>query len=449
MPKTAASLPEIQPHAAGIDIGATAIYVAVPRDAAPQPVRRFETFTADLNEMAEWLEACRIKTVAMESTGVYWIPVFQILESHGFEVCLVNARHVKNVPGRKSDVSDCQWLQYLHAVGLLQRSFRPPQAVCAIRSIVRHRDSMIAAGASHIQHMQKALTQMNVQIHHVLSDLTGATGRAIVEAILAGERDPDRLADLRNPRVKASRETIRKSLEGDWRGEHLFALRQAHESWKHCRTMIRECDSEIERMLKGFDGPDDASRSEAVIDLEDEPSEAIFDLKAELERIQGSDLTLVPGLDTLSSYRLFSEIGREISAFPTSGHFASWLGLCPDNRISGDKVLSSRTRKVKHRAATILRLAAQTLHRSQTSLGAYYRRMRTRFGAPKAITATAHKLARIIYHLLKTRQSYDESVFVRNETDYKERRIKRLHREAASFGFQLLPSSEPEGSLVS
>ena len=454
MPKlsrTTSSLPVLQPNAAGIDVGATEVYAAVPQDADPQPVRCFETFTADLNALADWLKACGIRTVAMESTGVYWIPVFQILDAHGIDVCLVNARHVKNVPGRKSDVADCQWLQYLHAVGLLQASFRPPQTVCAIRAIVRHRDTMIAQAASHIQHIQKALSQMNLQVHHVISDLTGKTGLAILEAILAGERDPSKLADHRDPRIKASRETIIKSLEGDWREEHLFTLRQAYESWKHYQTMIRECDAEIERMLKDFDGPADSAEQASEVAPKEagtapEPSSLpsapiAFDLKAELDRILGSDLTLVPGLGTSSIHRLFSEIGREITAFPTSGHFASWLGLCPDNRISGGKVLSVKTRKVKHRAATILRLAAQSLHRSPTALGAYYRRMRTRFGAPKAITATAHKLARIIYHLLKNRQPYDETVFARNEAAYQERRLNRLRREAAALGFQLASGS--------
>ncbi len=251
--QTTAALPVLNPNAAGIDIGATSLFVAVPADRAAQPVRAFGTFTEDLIAIADWLTACGAQTVAMESTGVYWIPLFQILETRGFEVCLVNARHVKNVPGRKSDVADCQWLQYLHAVGLLRGSFRPPDAVCAVRSLLRHRDTLVTYAAAHVQHMQKALTQMNLQLHHVISDLTGKTGLAIVDAILAGERDPVVLAQLKDYRIKASTETIAKALRGDWRPEHLFTLRQALAAYRHYQQLITDCDQEAERMLREFD----------------------------------------------------------------------------------------------------------------------------------------------------------------------------------------------------
>jgi transposase len=450
-PKTTTALPVIRPDAAGIDVGATELYVAVPQDRDPQPVRAFGTFTADLYALADWLQACSVRTVAMEATGVYWIPIFQILEARGLEVLLVNARAVKNVAGRKSDVADCQWLQYLHAVGLLRGSFRPPEAICAVRTLLRHRDTLVSYAAAHVQHMQKALTQMNVQLHHVLRDLTGKTGLAIVDAILAGERDPQQLAKLRDRRVKASAETVAKALVGDWRPEHLFSLRQALAAYRHYQQLLQECDAEIMRLLQQFEaatplvGPPAPPGEEPAEVPNTEPKETARPgrgtdpLQGELQRVLGVDLTAVPGLGVRNVHSLFTELGRELHAFPTGKHFASWLGLCPDNRISGGKVLSTRTRDVRHRVAQVFRLAAQTLHHSNSYLGAFYRRMRARLGAPKAITATAHKLARIVYHLLKTRQPYDESVFAAAEARHQERRLRHLQREAAALGFNLAP----------
>jgi transposase len=443
-------MPVINPDVAGIDIGATEIYVAVPPERDDEPVRCFSSFTEDLHALADWLMACGVKSVAMESTGVYWIALFQILEARGFEVCLVNARHVKNVPGRKSDVADCQWLQYLHAVGLLRASFRPPQAVCAVRSILRHRDSLIQLGSTHVQHMQKALTQMNLQLHHVISDLTGKTGLAIVSAMLAGERDPNVLARLRDYRIKASEHTVAKALVGDYRAEHLFTLRQALQSYQHYQALIRECETEIEAQLKGFESAVDpadkplAPRSAAAKKSLGQAWQ--FDLRTELYRVLGVDLTTVPALEVATIHTVFTEVGRDLSAFPTHKHFSSWLGVCPDNRVSGGKVLSVRTRKVKSRAAAALRMAAQSLHHSTSALGAYYRRMRTKLGAPKAITAAAHKLARIIYHLLKTRQPYDESRFAQHEQRYQHNRTRRLQQQAAALGFTLVPIASAQPS---
>ena len=435
--------PVLNPHAAGIDVGATSIYVAVPADQHSEPVRCFGTFTQDLLALAYWLKECEIRTVAMEATGVYWIPLFQILEERGLEVCLVNARHAKNVPGRKSDVADCQWLQHLHAVGLLRGSFHPPQAVRAIRALLRHRDSLVKMAASHVQHMQKALTQMNLQLHHVISDITGQTGLAILDAVLAGERDPEVLAQLRHPGIKASQETIVRALQGDWRLEHLFTLRQALDAYRYYQHLLAECDAEMERQLGGFESqiaPDPAAEHPRKRTIRgNQPRFASLDLAAELHRILGVDLTRVPGVDTLTTYTLFTEVGSDLSPFPSGNHFASWLGLCPDNRVSGGKVLSVRTRKGKNRAARALRLAAYALSRSHSALGDYYRRMRTRLGAPKAITAAAHKLARIIYHLLTTGQEYDESVFAQNEERYRQRRSRWLEREAAALGYSLMP----------
>lgn len=447
---TTAALPVLNPNAAGIDIGATTIFVAVPSDRSATPVRAFGTFTADLIAIADWLQACGVQTVAMESTGVYWIALFQILETRGFEVCLVNARHVKNVPGRKSDVADCQWLQYLHAVGLLRASFRPPAAICAVRSLLRHRDTLITYAAAHVQHMQKALTQMNLQLHHVISDLTGKTGLAILDAILAGERDPVVLAQLKDHRIKASAETIAKALAGDWRTEHLFTLRQALAAYRHYQQLITECDEAVERLLMEFDSridpvevPLPPATSSHRKPQRNEARFAMTDLRTELYRILGVDLTQVPSLQSTTIHTVFAEVGRDLSRFPSAKHFASWLGLCPDNRVSGGRVLSAKTRAVRSRVANALRLAAQTLHHSHSALGDYYRRMRARLGTPKAITAAAHKLARILYHLLTTRQAYNDSVFAEYEVQYQQRRVRKLHREAAALGYTLTREEMP------
>jgi transposase len=440
--KKAQSQPIIlQPDSAGIDMGATELFVAVPPERAEESVRSFGAFTEDLNTLADWLAQCRIKSVVMESTGVYWIPVFQILESRGFEVCLVNARHVKNVPGRKSDVLDCQWLQYLHTVGLLRGSFRPQDQVCALRTYLRHRDMLIKSAARHVQHMQKALMQMNLHLHHVISELTGITGLAILDAILKGERDPRTLAALRDRRIKAGEATIMKALVGDYRPEHLFTLKQALAIYRHYQTQLQDCDRQIERQLNAFESK---TREPAPVPVgrqrkKPERNQPQFDLRSHLHRILGVDLTALPGLSTITVPTLFSEVGGDLSKFPSAKQFASWLGLCPDQRISAGKVLCAHTRSVKSRAAYALRMAAYSAGKSYSALGEYFRRMRARLGAPKAITATAHKLARIIYHLLKTGQPYDDTVFARNETLYQQRREDGLRRHARELGFALIP----------
>jgi transposase len=431
-------------HAAGIDIGATSIYVAVPVDRDPQPVRSFQTFTEDLHRLADWLQHCGIKTVAMESTGVFWVPLFQILEQRGFEVCLVNARHVKNVPGRKTDVSDCQWLQYLHSVGLLQASFRPAQQVCALRSLLRHRDSLVQMASAYAQRMQKALDQMNLQLHHVISDITGVSGVTILEAILNGERDPLKLANLRDYRIKASVETVAKSLVGDYRPEHLFTLRQSLDAWRYHRKLIADCDDEVQKHLARFASQANPKqkplpRAKKVSSSKVHTNTPSYDLRTEHYRILGVDLTEVPGINTLLVHTLLAEVGPDLSKFRSASAFASWLGLCPDNRISGGKILSVRTRHVQNRAALALRIAAHTLHHNQSSLGHYYRRMRAKLGAPKAITATAHKLARVLYHLLTTGQPYQESIFAERETQHQQRTLFRLHAQVRALGYQLIP----------
>ena len=435
------SLECIEANAAGIDVGATEIYVAVPAGRDPRPVRSFETFTEDLHRMAAWLLECKVTTVAMESTGVYWIPVFQILESKGIRVCLVNSRHVKYVPGRKSDVQDCQWLQYLHSVGLLQASFRPEDAICVIRSILRHRSSLVEMAAAHVQHMHKALTQMNLQIHHVLSDITGKSGLAIVEAIVGGERDPQKLAQLRDGRVQATEATIQKSLVGDYRREHLFTLHQSLQAYRSYQELIAACDQEIEEHLRQLDSKSDGDNPPLPTPKhkhKPRKNEFRFDLRTHLYRILGVDLTAIPGIDASTAHTLLAEVGTDLSKFPNVSAFVSWLGLCPNNKKSGGKILSRKTRKTNSRANAALRVAAQTLHRSQSFLGVFYRRMRTRLGGPKAITAAAHKLARVIFHLLTTGKAYDESIFAAEEQRLAQRREKRLRYQANALGFELV-----------
>ena len=432
--------------AAGVDIGAEEIFVAVPAERTPEPVRSFGSFTRDLHELADWLQECRVRTVAMESTGVYWIPLYQILETRGFQVFLVNAQHVKNVPGRKSDVSDCQWIQYLHSVGLLKASFRPPDEICVIRSLWRHRESLVQMAAEHIMHMQKALSQMNLQLHHVLSDITGLSGLAILDAILRGERDPVKLASLCNGRVKSPREKVAKSLEGDYRPEHLFALRQSLVGFRFYQKLMAEVDVELElkmRELPRAEGaPDQMPPRTKKCFYQRANNEPSFDLKAELFRISGVDLTDVPGISAITAHTIIMEVGPDLSRFRNASAFASWLGLCPEKQVSGGKVLYTRSRKVKNRAAIALRLGAHCLYHAKNYLGDYYRKMKWRLGAPEAVTATAHKLARIVYHLLSTRQPYAEAVLVKSDQQENTRAERRLRRQAAHLGFQLLPAPE-------
>lgn len=441
-------LPMLHPDAAGIDIGAEEVFVAVPADRAIESVRSFGTFTRDLYDVADWLQSCRVRTVAMESTSIYWIPLFQILETRGFEVFLVNAQHVKNVPGRKSDVSDCQWIQYLHAVGLLKASFRPVDQICVIRSLWRHRESLVQMAAEHTMHMQKALSQMNIQLHHVLSDITGVSGMAILDAILRGERDPIKLAALCNWRVRSSRETVAKSLEGDYRTEHLFTLKQSLVGFRFYQTMIAEVDRELEvtmRQLPRAPGaPDQMPPRTKKCIYQKANNEPAFDLKAELFRIIGVDLTDVPGISAITAHTILIEVGPDLSRFRNASAFASWLGLCPDKKVSGGKVLYTGSRKVKNRAAIALRLGAQCLYHAKNYLGEYYRKMKWRLGAPQAITATAHKLARIIFHMLSTKEPYDEGVLAKLDEHASVKAELRLRAKAAKLGFDLTPAAESQ-----
>lgn len=430
--------------AAGIDIGGSSHFVAVPEGRSDTQVREFNNFTADMNELADWLTQCSIKTVAMESTGVYWIPLYELLEERGFEVLLVNARHVKNVPGRKSDVLDCQWLQRLHSYGLLRGSFRPEQEICALRAYMRHRASLIRYNSYHIKHMQKALAQMNVQLANVVDDITGMTGMKIIRAIVAGERSPEKLSTYRDSRCKKNRATIAKSLEGNYRPEHVFALKQALELFDFYREKIAQCDFEIEDMLTKFssdDGQDNLSTTSNVT-VKRRNNELHFDARGYLQKMLGVDITKIDGLNNSSALLLISEIGTDINKWPSAKHFGSWLGLAPGTKISGGKVLSSKTKPSNNRAAAILRIIASALHRSPSALGAFLRRQKARLGAPKAITATAYKIARLLYNLLKYGHDYVDPGQDYYEKRYQERLMNQLKKKAASFGFQLVPNQQ-------
>ncbi len=434
-----------QPHAAGIDIGAREIYVAVPADRDDHPVRKCATFTGDLHQMAEWLVACGVTTAAMESTGVYWIPVYDVLEQHGIQPCLVNPRNMKNVPGKGTDFHECQWIQHLHSIGLLHSAFRPEGEVCSVRSLMRHRNDLVAMASQHVQQMQKALTQMNVQFQHVISDITGLTGLAILDAIVAGERDPAVLARLRDPRIKASEETIRKSLEGNWRGEHILALKQRLSLYRHYRDQINDCDKEIERLVAAFEPKADPAEKPMPEDRKQrqrkrrkKSGSPDFDMRMEAYKLFGVDLTQIPGLMTLV-FMLFSEVGREMSRWPTASHFVSWLGLCPDNDISGGKVLWRGGRRTKNRAGTLFRLAAHSLHHDKTPLGDYLRRMKAKLGPAAATTATAHKIAIIFYTMVSKQVEYDASLWAQRDAMREKRLEARLHKQAAQRGYKLVP----------
>jgi len=434
------ALAQINLNAAGLDIGDEEIVAAVPKGRDDKSVRSFPTFTADLHRLADWLKDCEIDTVAMESTGSYWIPIYEILESRGFDVYLVNSRHVKNVSGRKTDVIDSQWIQQLHTYGLLAPSFRPPEDICAIRSLVRHREMLIRYRSSHIQHMQKALNLMNLKLTNVLSDITGVTGMKIIRAIVAGEHNPEILASFRNRQCKHTETQIAKSLEGHYKREHLFELKQALELYDIYDQKLAACDHELQELYNAFDPPDEPGTEPPKPKKQKRrKNQPHFDLSQSLYRMTGVDLTQIDGLDALTVQDILSEIGTDMSAWPTVKHFASWLRLSPNNKVTGGKVIRRGTQPTQNRASTAFRLAAQSLARSDSAIGAFYRRIRARHGAPKAITATAHKLARIVYFMLKNRHPYNDPGASYYEEQYRKRVIRNLHRKAASLGMRLEP----------
>jgi transposase len=438
----------VHPHAAGIDIGSREHYVAVGSDADVRSVQTFGVATADLFEMGRWLKACGVTTVAMESTGVYWVPVARILEEDfGIEVVLVDPRYVRSVPGRKSDVKDCQWLQRLHTYGLLTGVFRSPIEIEPLKAYYRHRKSLVEACSQHVLRMQKALEVMNVQLHKVLSDITGVTGMRIVRAIVGGERDPVTLARHRDSRVKSSEEEIAKALEGKFLPEQLFLLGQALEVYDFLHRQMAACDEQIEAYMGTLKarGPEQSPAQVASPPPSRRKNQAHFDLRAELTRIAGVDLTRIPGIEALTAQSIVAELGADLSVFPTEKHFVSWLALCPNHAITGGRIRRRKSRPSASRVATALRVAAQTLHKSKTALGSFYRRMRARLGAPKAITAAARKLAATVYRMLKHGEAFVERGQDAYERQYKERVLANLRRSAKQLGFQLIaePVAEP------
>jgi transposase len=428
-------------NVAGIDCGAAQHDVAVPPDRDATSVRAFKTFTSDLHRLADWLAACRITSVAMESTGVYWIPLYEILEARGFAVVLVNARHVKNVPGRKSDVTDCEWLRELHSVGLLRGSFRPTAAITVLRAYLRHRETLVESAAAHIQRRQKALGQMNLQLHLVISDITGGTGLRILRAIVAGHTNPQDLAQHRDRRCHASEAEIAAALTGHYRPEHLFALKQNLELFDTYQHQLAACDAAIEGHLQTL-----ATKAAAAADPLPAPrssakprrNEPRFDIRSPLQQLTGVDLTQLDAIGPYSALRLLAEIGIDMSRWPTEKHFTSWLTLAPKNKISGGRLLSSQTQPSANRAAAVLRLAAMSLGRTETALGAFYRRLAYRVGKAKAITATARKLAILVYRTLKDRLVYHDPGAAAYDAHHRTRVLRRLRQRAATLGFALV-----------
>ena len=427
---------EVFPNAAGIDVGASSHWVAVPRHATDDSVREFGAMTDDLNAMADWLLACGVDTVALESTGVYWIPVFEVLEQRGLKVWLVDARQMKYVPGRKSDVQDCQWLQKLMSLGFLRSAFRPDAEVCELRAVARQRDILLTEQASWVQRMQKALVQMNIQLTEVLTDVMGLTGQLIIRDIVAGERDPKTLARHRHSRVKASPEEIVKALTGNWREEHLFVLRQSLGMFDDIARHLVECDTKLHAGLKDL--------GERDVDLGKAPRvgsklRQAFDARQILANWAGVDLTRINGLGLAVATKILTEIGPDMSRFATVKHFCSWLGLCPGTKISGGKVLSAKTKRSSNRVRQALKMAAMSLSHSDSALGAFYRRLCARMDKPSANTAVAHKLARMVYFMLtrgeefvdKGQQHYEEQQF--------ERSVAALKRRATALGFVIAP----------
>jgi transposase len=439
-------LEQVNLFAAGIDIGSQSHYVSVPAELDSEPVREFPCFTGDLNRMADWLVKVGIKTVAMESTGVYWIPAFEILEERGLEVLLVNARHVKNVPGRKSDVQDCQWLQQLHTYGLLRGAFRPDEEVVALRTYMRQRDMLIHRAADHIRHMQKALRLMNLLLDNVVSDIKGVTGMQIIRAILSGERDPLALAKFRDGRCKKSEKVIASSLVGHYRDEHLFSLKQAVELYDTYQQQIDSCDAAIEAQLERMGSGNDRGDIPPTKKKKTKSSPN-FDVRGDIYRMTGVDLTQIDGLNEASVLKIISETGIDVSPWPTVKHFSSWLGLSPGNKITGGKILSSKTKPSANRAAEAFRVAAFGMFNSKSALGAYCRRQRARLGAPKAITATAHKIARTFYSMLKNGSEYVDQGQDYYEQQYRDRITRNLKKRAADMGFDLVPKEETKEAL--
>ena len=437
------SLEVIHPDAAGIDIGNESHYASVPPSRDSQPVREFGCTTGELKAMAAWLKQCGIRTVAMQSTGVYWISVYDILEAADLEVYLVNARDTKNLPGRKSDVQESQWLMKLHTYGLLRNSFRPSQEIRVMRTLWRQRNDLVQSASRHILRMQKALTQMNVQLANVLSDISGVTGQAIIKAILAGERDPHKLAQFRDPRVKASEEQIARYLEGNWQQDLLFVLKQEQDGYEFCQKQMAECDRQLAHYLQqtedrshGAPLPEEKRKGRLKKKKGNKPQ---FDLRERLFRLTGTDLTRIDAIDVMTATTVISEAGYDMSKWKTEDHFVSWLRLCPDNRISGNKIIGKGRLPTNNPVSVALKMAASTLRKSKTYLGAQFRRLRTKLGAPIAIKAMAAKLARLVYRMLRYGMKYVDRGAAFYEAQHRQLQIKQLKCKAAKLGYNVTP----------
>jgi transposase len=438
-----AGMSKVNPNAAGVDIGAVEIVACVAGDVSTQIVKAFGNYTVDLQAIGRWLKEYNIKTVAMESTGVYWIPLFEELERQGFECLLISSRSLRRVPGRKSDITDAQWIQTLHSYGLLESSFRPQAELVALRTMLRHRGQLLEHRSPHIQHMQKALLQMNVQLSQALSDVMGDTGQAIIRAIVAGEHDPHRLAAMRDRNCKKSEEEIGKALTGTWREEHLFIIKQSLEMYDFYTRQIEICDSEIDRMY-ALMRPD-----WKVDDLPPLPQKKRNshskngpqnkdEIRKHLKRISGVDISVVDGFGVSLAQTVIMEVGTDMSKFPDEKHFCSWLGLAPKHEISGAKVLKNKTLKTKNRAGQAFRMAAQSVKQADCVFGALYRRLRARLGPAQATVATAHAIARVVYRMLKYQVEYEPLSVNEYEKKYEEQQIKYMKKKAAKLGFQLV-----------
>ena len=442
-PQPAEPLRVVNPDAAGIDVHSDQHWVAVPPDRDPEPIRMFGAFTCDLEAIADWLARCHVATVVMESTGVYWIPLFELLERRGCRVLLIDPRQAQRASGRpKTDRYDCQWLQRLHAYGLLAGAFRPDDQVCVLRSFLRQRQMLITYAGQHIQHMQKALEQMNVKLAEVVSDITGKTGMRILTAILGGQRDPQHLATFRDRHCKHDAATIAKALQGNWRQDHLFALQQAMELYEFYHAKLAACDQQIEAHLGTFaDQRDGLPLPTKPRQRARKANEPHFDARSLLHRMSGVDLTAIEGIDGTTALTILSEIGPDLSRFPSIKHFCSWLGLCPQHKISAGKIKSRHVRPGANRVAQALRLAARSLHHAKTALGGFFRRMKSRMGTAQAITATAHKLARLVYTLLTHGTDYVQQGLQEYEARYRDREVRNVARKARELGFELVPAT--------
>jgi transposase len=431
-------LRRVNPYAAGIDVGSASHWVAIDPSLTDQPVREFAAYTADLHAMADWLIEHGVTTVAMEATGVYWVAAFEVLRDRGLEVCLVDARATKQVSGRKSDISDCQWTQELHSYGLLKQAFLPTAEIATLRSYMRQRDRWVADAGRAIQHMQQALELMNVKLTEVVNDITGGTGRAIIDAILAGERDPQVLSKHRHPRCARSQEEIARALQGNWKEEHLFALEQARHHLGYLEERITACDERIDAVMGACATSSEEPPGGGKLDRAPHPF--AFDARGHCFRLAGVDLTTIDGVGVNTVLTVLSEVGVDMTPWRSERAFGSWLGIAPNPRRSGGRLLSSHTRPNAQRAATALRLAAWSLSSSKSALGAFYRRLRARIGAPKAITAAAYKIAKLIYRMLKTRRPYQDLGQAAYDERFRARRLKSLTRMARDLGFHLVAS---------